>query len=108
MVLNPPDWTNTGFSFILLTVNLFVILFVSSTDFVFVVLMINVPQSNVNYVTNITISKITNHACKAHINNLYVKRINMCIDKRAEFGEIFVYFSQMKRYLRLSKNSAVL
>ena len=28
----------------------------------------------------------------------------MCIDKINEFGEIFVYFSQMKRYLRLSKN----
>ena len=24
----------------------------------------------------------------------------MCIDKRAEFGEIFVYFSQRKRYLQ--------
>ena len=29
----------------------------------------------------------------------------MCTDKRNEFGEIFVYFSQMKRYLRLSKRS---
>ena len=28
----------------------------------------------------------------------------MCMDKRNEFGEIFVYFSQMKRYLRLSEN----
>ena len=28
----------------------------------------------------------------------------MCMDKRNEFGETFVYFSQMKRYLRLSKN----
>ena len=28
----------------------------------------------------------------------------MCMDKRTEFGETFVYFSQMKRYLRLSKN----
>ena len=28
----------------------------------------------------------------------------MCTDKRNEFGEIFVYFSQMKRYMRLSKN----
>ena len=28
----------------------------------------------------------------------------MCIDKRNEFGETFVYFSQMKRYLRWSKN----
>ena len=28
----------------------------------------------------------------------------MCTDKRNEFGETFVYFSQMKRYLRLSKN----
>ena len=27
----------------------------------------------------------------------------MCMDKRNEFGEIFVNFSQMKRYLRLSK-----
>ena len=27
----------------------------------------------------------------------------MCMDKRNDFGEIFVYFSQMKRYLRLSK-----
>ena len=30
----------------------------------------------------------------------------MCMDKRNEFGETFVYFSQMKRYLRLSKKSA--
>ena len=29
---------------------------------IFVVLMINVPQSNVNYVANLTISQITNHA----------------------------------------------
>ena len=28
----------------------------------------------------------------------------MCMDKINEFGETFVYFSQMKRYLRLSKN----
>ena len=28
----------------------------------------------------------------------------MCMYKRNEFGETFVYFSQMKRYLRLSKN----
>ena len=28
----------------------------------------------------------------------------MYMDKRNEFGETFVYFSQMKRYLRLSKN----
>ena len=28
----------------------------------------------------------------------------MCMDKRNEFGETFVYLSQMKRYLRLSKN----
>ena len=28
----------------------------------------------------------------------------MCTDKRNKFGEIFVYFSQMKRYMRLSKN----
>ena len=27
----------------------------------------------------------------------------MCMDKRNEFGDTFVYFSQMKRYLRLSK-----
>ena len=27
----------------------------------------------------------------------------MCMDKRSEFGKTFVYFSQMKRYLRLSK-----
>ena len=26
------------------------------------------------------------------------------MDKRKEFGETFVYFSQMKRYVRLSKN----
>ena len=32
----------------------------------------------------------------------------MCMDKRNEFGETFVNFSQMKRYLRLSKKSAVL
>ena len=30
---------------------------------IFVVLMINVSQSNVNYVTNLTILQITNHAC---------------------------------------------
>ena len=72
------------------------------SDF-FAVLMINVPQSNVNYVTNLAISQITNHACEAHIKHLYVKRINMCLDKINEFGETFVYFSQMKRYLRLSK-----
>ena len=29
----------------------------------------------------------------------------MCMDKRNEFGEIFVNFSQMKRYLRLSKKN---
>ena len=28
----------------------------------------------------------------------------MCPDKRSEFGETFVNFSQMKRYLRLAKN----
>ena len=28
----------------------------------------------------------------------------MCMDERSEFGETFGYFSQMKRYLRLSKN----
>ena len=28
----------------------------------------------------------------------------MCMDKRMEFGEIFVYFTQNKRYLRFSKN----
>ena len=28
----------------------------------------------------------------------------MCMDKRNEFRETFVYFSQMKRYLRLSEN----
>ena len=28
----------------------------------------------------------------------------MCMYKREQFGETFVYFSQMKRYLRLSKN----
>ena len=28
----------------------------------------------------------------------------MCMDKKKHFGETFVYFSQMKRYLRLSKN----
>ena len=32
----------------------------------------------------------------------------MCMDKRDEFGETFVNFLQMKRYLRLSKKSAVL
>ena len=31
----------------------------------------------------------------------------MCMDKRNEFGETLVYFLQMKRYLRLSKKSAV-
>ena len=28
----------------------------------------------------------------------------MCMDKRNEFGETFIYFSQMKIYVRLSKN----
>ena len=28
----------------------------------------------------------------------------MCMDKSNEVGETFVYFSRMKRYLRLSKN----
>ena len=69
----------------------------------FVVLIINVPQSNVNYITNLTISQITNNACLALIKHLYVKRISMYMNKRTEFGETFVYFSQMKRYLRLSK-----
>ena len=32
----------------------------------------------------------------------------MCMDKINEFGETFVYISQMKRYLRLSKKSAFL
>ena len=27
----------------------------------------------------------------------------MCMDKKNEFGETYVYFSQMKRYLSLSK-----
>ena len=27
----------------------------------------------------------------------------MCMDKRNDFGETFVYFLQMKRYLRLLK-----
>ena len=31
----------------------------------------------------------------------------MCMDKRNEFGETFVYFSQMKSYLRLYKRPAV-
>ena len=30
----------------------------------------------------------------------------MCMNKRNEFGETFVYFSQMKIYPRLSKKSA--
>ena len=29
----------------------------------------------------------------------------MCMDKINDFGETFVYFSQMKRYLRLSKSN---
>ena len=29
----------------------------------------------------------------------------MCMDKRNEFGKTFVNFSQMKRYLRLSKKN---
>ena len=28
----------------------------------------------------------------------------MCMDKRNKFRETFVYFAQMERYLRLSKN----
>ena len=32
----------------------------------------------------------------------------MSMDKRNEFGEKFVNFSKMKRYLRLSKKAAVL
>ena len=28
----------------------------------------------------------------------------MCMDKRNTFGETFVYFSQMKRYMRFLKN----
>ena len=28
----------------------------------------------------------------------------MCMDNRHTFGETFLYFSQMKRYLRLSKD----
>ena len=56
-----------------------------------IVLMINVSQSNVNYVTNLTISQITNHACKAHIKHLYVKRINICMDKSNKFGETFIF-----------------
>ena len=59
--------------------------------------MINVLQYNVNYVTNLTISQITNHACSAHIKHLYVKRINMCMDKRNEFGEsICLFFADVK------------
>ena len=57
-----------------------------------VVLMINVPQSNVNYVTNLTILQIANLACEAHINYLYVRMINMCMDKRNEFGKhLFIF-----------------
>ena len=36
--------------------------------------------------------------------HLYVKRINMYMDNRNEFGETFVYFSTKKIYLRLLKN----
>ena len=57
----------------------------SSEKQFFGVLMIIVPQYNVNYITNLTISQITNHACPAHIKHLYVKRIFMCMDKRNEF-----------------------
>ena len=30
----------------------------------------------------------------------------MCMDNRNKFGEIFVYFSKIKRYPKLSKKSA--
>ena len=66
--------------------------------------MINVQQSNVNYATNLTISQITYLAGKAHIKHLYVKRINICMDKRNDYEGKNVYLSQIKRYLRLFKN----
>ena len=45
------------------TFHLMSLIWLKSEKHFFVVLMINVPQSNVNYVTNLTISQITNHAC---------------------------------------------
>ena len=82
------------------------LIWLKSEKNIFVVLMINVPQFNVNYVTNLTISQITNHACKALIKHLYVKTINMCMDKRNEFGETpvlwitlpYMYYLYKKRY----------
>ena len=57
----------SSFNFILLThiitFRLISLFRLKSEKQIFVVLMINVPQCNVNYVTNLTISQITNHAC---------------------------------------------
>ena len=58
--------------------------------------MINVPLSNVNYVTTFTISQITNHVCLAHTKHAFDKRIDMCIENRNEYGETFVYLAQIK------------
>ena len=65
--------------------------------------MINVPQSNVKYVTNLPSNKLQIMQIKL-TSNISVKRIYMCMDKRNKFGAIFVNFSQIKRYLRLFKN----
>ena len=64
---------------------------------IFVVLMIYVPQSNVSYVTNLTISQITNNACLAHIKHLYVKRINIYMKKKKQIlGNFWVFFADEK------------
>ena len=49
--------------------------------------MIDVPQSNVNYLITFTTSQVTNHVCLAHIKHLFDKRINMCMENRNEFGD---------------------
>ena len=49
--------------------------------------MINVQQSNVNYLTTFTISEVTNNVCLSHIKHLFDKRINICMENRNEFGD---------------------
>ena len=49
-----------------------------------------------NYVTNLTISQITHHACYAHIKHLYVKSIT----KETNLGKyLFIFWDCIKNHL---------
>ena len=76
---------------------------------VFLVLLINIPLSNVIYVTNFTISQIANYVCLTHIKHLFVKRINMCMQNRKEFRETFTYLVLTKLvYINLNHITVVI